>query len=153
MIKNEKKNRMIIDIWTFNKIIMFDVWSLLLQAEIIVLLRDKKYISTINCFKSFHQWRVKRNHRHRLTISSHRDQKIWNVAVMKYKNFVVYIQRFINLILREQWTFAKIYINDIIVFSNIFEKHVEHLKTIFKILTFKRISVLFIKRFLCYSSI
>ena len=55
---------------------MFDVYSLLLQAEIIVLLRNKKYILIINCFKFFHQWRVKRNHRHRLTVLSHRDPKV-----------------------------------------------------------------------------
>ena len=46
---------MIIDIQTLNKIIMFDAYLLLLQTEIIVLLRNKKYISIINCFKFFHQ--------------------------------------------------------------------------------------------------
>ena len=153
IINDEKKYRMIIDIWILNKIIVFDVYSLLLQAEIIILLWNKKYISIINCSKFFHQWRVKQNHRHRLTVSSHRDQEVWNVAVMKYKNFAAYVQRFINFILWKQWAFARIYINDIIIFSNIFEKHVEHLWTIFKILTFKWISISFIKSFLCYSSI
>ena len=96
---------------------------------------------------------LKWDHRHRFIISSYQSQKIWNVAIMKYKNFVVYIQCFIDFILWKQWTFAKIYINDIIIFSNIFEEHVEHLWTIFKILVFKRISVLFIKSFFCYSLI
>ena len=117
------------------------------------MLWNKKYILIINCSKFFHQWRIKWDHRHHFTVSSHRDQKVWNVTVIKYKNFVVYVQRLIDLILRKQWAFAKVYINDIIIFSNIFEKHVEHLRTIFKILAFKRISVLFIKSFLCYSSI
>ena len=107
----------------------------------------------INYFKFFHQWRIKRNHRHHFTVSSHWDQKVWNVAIMKYKNFVVYVQRFIDFILRKQWVFIKIYINNISIFSNIFEKHVEHLWTIFKIFAFKWINVSFIKNFLCYSSI
>ena len=153
MINDEKKNQMIIDIQTLNKIIMFDVYSLFLQTKIIVLLWNKKYISMINCSKFFHQWRIKWDHKHRFTVSSHRGQKVWNVAVMKYKNFVIYVQRFIYFILWNQWTFVKIYINDIIIFSKIFEKHVEHLKTIFKILIFKWISVSFIKSFLCYSPI
>ena len=91
MINDEKKGQMVINIQTLNKIIMFDAYSLLLQTEIIVLLRNKKYILIIDCFKFFHQWRVKRDHKHRLIISSHWDQKVWNLAVMKYKNFVVYI--------------------------------------------------------------
>ena len=153
MINDEKKNRMVIDIWTLNKIIMSDAYSLSLQTEIIVLLRSKKYILTIDCSKFFHQWRVKRDHRHRLTVSSHRNQKVWNVAIMKYKNSAVYVQRLIDFILRKQRAFAKIYINDIVIFLNIFEEHVEHLRAIFKILAFKRISVSFIKSFLCYSSI
>ena len=153
MINDEKKNQMIIDIQTLNKIIMFDVYLLLLQTEIIALLRNKKYISIIDCFKFFHQWRIKWNHKHHFIISSHQNQEIWNVVVMKYKNSVVYIQRLIDFILWKQWAFVKIYIDDIVIFLNIFEKHVEHLWTIFKILTFKWINVLFIKSFLCYSSI
>ena len=153
IINDEKKNWMVIDIQTLYKIIMFDVYSLLLQTEIIVLLRSKKYILIINCSKFFHQWRVKRDLRHHFTVSSHWGQNVWNVAVMKYKNFIIYIQRLIDLILWKQRAFVKIYINDIIIFSNIFEEHVEHLWTIFKTLAFKRISVSFIKSFLCYSSI
>ena len=153
MINDEKKNQMIIDIQTLNKIIMFDVYILSLKKEIIILLWNKKYILIINCFKFFHQWWIKWNHKHHFTISSHQNQKVWNIAIMKYKNFVIYIQRFIDFILWKQRTFAKIYINNIIIFSNIFEKHVEHLQTIFKILIFKWINILFIKSFLCYSSI
>ena len=153
MINDEKKNWMIIDIQTLNKIIIFDDYSLLLQTKIIVLLWNKKYISIINCFKFFHQWRVKRDHRHCFTILSHWGQEVWNVVVIKYKNSAAYIQRLIDFILWKQWAFVKIYINDIIIFSNIFKKHVEHLWTVFKILTFKQISVSFIKNFLCYSSI
>ena len=54
MINDEKKNQMIIDIQTLNKIIMFDVYLLSLQTEIITLLRNKKYILIINCFKFFY---------------------------------------------------------------------------------------------------
>ena len=127
IINDEKKNWMIIDIWTLNKIIMFNVYLLLLQTKIIALLRSKKYILIIDYFKFFYQWRVKWDHKHRFIVSSHWNQKVWNVAIMKYKNFAVYVQRFIDFILREQRAFARIYIDDIIIFSNIFEEHVEHL--------------------------
>ena len=132
---------------------MFDAYLLLLQTEIIILLRDKKYILIINCFKFFYQWWVKWNHRHCFIVSSHWNQKVWNVAIMKYKNSVIYVQRLIDFILWKHWVFARIYINNIIIFSNIFKKHVEHLWTIFKIFAFKWINVSFIKSFLCYSSI
>jgi hypothetical protein len=58
-----------------------------------------------------------------------------------------------DIILRLHRQFARYYVDDIIIFSKIFEKHIEYLNTIFKL--FNRIGITFgdPKIYLDYSSI
>ena len=88
--------------------------------------------------------------RHKLIIINHRKSKQWNVTIMKYRNSFAYVQRQINIILRKFRNFAIIYVNDIVVFFNFFEKHVKHFNKIFAL--FKRMNIVlkFIKRILNY---
>ena len=50
--------------------------------------------------------------------------------MMKFKNSFLYVQRRIDFIFRNFREFARVYVNDIVVFFNIFEKHMIHLHSI-----------------------
>ena len=50
---------------------------------------------------------------------SHRNQKSFNVVVMKYKNSLVYVQRQIDRLFRAYRKFVKTYVDDIVIFSRI----------------------------------
>ena len=61
----------------------------------------------------------------------HREQKQFNVIVMKFKNSSFYVQRQIDAFLRIYRVFARVYINDIIIFSHILKKYISHLHVVF----------------------
>ena len=70
---------------------------------------------------------------------------------MKFKNNFVYVQRKIDAILRIYRVFAKIYVDDIVVFNRILKKHLNYLRQIFQLLNFYDIRLSSKKSFLNYS--
>ena len=152
-IKNERKERVVINIKNLNVITQSNAYFFSLQSNIIILVRKCSFISIIDCFNFFYQWRVHFSNKHKFTIVNHREQKSFNVAIMNYKNSLAYVQRQINQLLRQQKRFAKIYVNDIVVFFKIKKKHERHLREIFEILTENNISIKSIKIFIDYPSI
>ena len=84
---------------------------------------------------------------------THRDQEISNVPVMKFRNFSAYVQRQIDRIFRSSQTFAKIYIDDIVIFSKTLKEYLQHLRCVFDIFKINNISIKFSKLFIEDSSI
>ena len=111
----KRKNRVVVDIRTLNAIFLFDFISLSLQSENIQTVHNCTFISTIDCINFFYQWCIHSQNRHKMTIVNHRDQKIFNVAIMKYKNSSIYVQRQIDRILRFCRIFVRTYIDDVVV--------------------------------------
>ena len=148
---DERKSRAIINIRELNVITQSNVYSLSLQSDIIVVVRDCKYISIIDCSAFFYQWRVHSNDRHKLTVINHCDQKSFNVTIMKYKNSSTYVQRQIDRFFRKLRKFVKAYVDDIVIFSRIKVEHETHLRDVFKILIESNISIKSTKTFLNYS--
>ena len=92
-INDKKKNRFVVNIRDFNAIIQSNVYFLSLQFDIISIVLECQYIIVLNCSIFFYQWRIHSDDRHKLTVITHRDQENFNVIVMNYKNFFVYVQR------------------------------------------------------------
>ena len=115
--------------------------------------RDCGYISVIDCFAFFYQWRVHLSNRHKLTVVSHRDQESFNVAVMRFKNSSAYVQRQIDRLLRQHRSYARAYVNDIVVFFRSKKEHEKHLRAVFSVLKDNNISIKLIKTFIDYLSV
>lgn len=148
-----RKGRVVVDIRALNSITVPDAYPVPSQTEILAELRGATYISTVDCAAFFHQWSVKPEHQHRLTVASHRGQERFNVAVMSYKNSVAYVQRRINTLLWSHRGYARAYVDDIVIFSKSLNEHVAHLQAVFTTLTERRI-ILFPKQsFIGYPSI
>ena len=150
IVNDEKKNRIIIDIRKLNAITQSDAYSLFLQSDIIAVVRDCSFISVINAFVFFYQWRVHSKNRHKLIVVIHRNQESFNVAMMNYKNSLIYVQRQINRLLRRFRQFFKIYVDDIVIFFKTTTKHVAHLRSVFDMLRNNNIFIKFSKAFLKY---
>ncbi len=153
MSNDERKKRVVIDIRDLHKIVEFDSYSMSLQTNIISAVADSKYISMIDAAAFFYQFRVKTADRHKLTIVSHREQKYFFVALMSFKNSFAYAQRRIDIILRNIKRFCRVFIDDIIIFSNTLKEHIEHLSTMFQRLLDYDIKLNSCKAFLNFSSV
>ena len=129
------------------------MYSLSLQIEIISIVRECNYISIIDYFVFFYQWKMHSKYRHKFIVVIHREQKSFNVAIINYKNSSIYVQRQINRLFRAFRYFARIYVDDIIIFSKTKKKHETHLREIFVVLTKNNIFIKFTKTFFDYSLI
>ena len=113
---SKRKNKMIIDIKNFNKIFMFDAYSMTLQIDVITTVFDCFFISIMNCASFFHQWLVQLTNRYKLIVVNYWKSKQWNVVVMKYRNSQIYVQKQIDKLLYEYKHFVKTYVDDVIIF-------------------------------------
>ena len=148
-----RKGRVVVDIRALNKITMPDVYPVPSQAEILALIRNASYISTVDAVSFFYQWRVNPAHRHRLTVASHRGQESFKVPVMGYRNSPAYVQRMIDRILRPYRHFCRAYIDDIVIFSSSLVEYIQHLEQVFKALIIMNIRLSPRKSFLGYLSV
>ena len=136
-----------------NVMTMLNVYSLFLQTDIIAVVKNCFFISMIDCAEFFYQWRIHFSDRYKLTMINHRDQEFFNVAVMNYRNFFSYVQRQIDRVLRSCRAFARVYIDDVIIFFKIKENHLFHLKKMFQIFRKFNIFIKSFKTFLIYFSV
>ena len=147
------KGRVVIDIRALNKITVPDAYPIPVQSEILALLFGCPYISTVDCASFFYQFLVKRKHRHRLTVATHRGQETFNCALMGYRNSPAYVQRMIDRVLRKHRAYARAYIDDIVIFSHSLEEHLQHLRAVFAELLKFNICLSPKKSFLGYPSV
>ena len=124
-----------------------------LQFDITSSIIDCQYIFVFDATKFFHQWLIKFANRHKLRIISHKNQKQFNVTIMKFKNSSFYVQRKINNLLRVFRVFARAYVNDIVIFNHTLKKHFVHLHQIFQLFEFYDINFSFKNFFFDYFTI
>jgi Reverse transcriptase (RNA-dependent DNA polymerase) len=102
-------------------------------AESLSLLHGAKYISCLDANKGFHQVRLAPSSQPMTAFSTHRGLFEYHRMPFALKNapaiFQSIMDRILHSELREGW--ARVYIDDIIVFSPTFELHVGHLRRIF----------------------
>ena len=136
----QRKNRVIVNIRNLNKIIEFDAYSMSFQSDIISCVQNCKYILIMNCASFFHQWRIAEKNRHKLIVIIHRKFEQWNVIVMNWKNSPAYVQKKMNDLLKN-YSYARTYINDVVIFNNTLNEHLLHLKNIFNL--FEKWNIIF----------
>ena len=152
-INEKRRNRTIVDIRDLNDLIVFDAYFVSSQSDIINELRDCTHILVLNVSFFFYQWRIHSDDTYKLTIVTHRDQEIFLVSVMSCRNSIAYVQRQMNTLLRQFQSFAKIYIDDIMIRSKSLNEHIFHLRQIFLLFVKKNIDLNSIKIFLSYSKV
>ena len=141
------------NICSLNTITLSDVYFISLQIDIIQVVDECQFISIIDCAEFFYQWRIHSTNKLKLIVVSHREQEIFNVIVMRFRNLSFYVQRQINRVLRSYKDFSKAYIDDIVIFFKTEQKHIDHLQKIFNVLTDNNIVVNSFKTCFEFSSI
>ena len=84
------------------------------------------------CLKIFLSVNRQKKNRYKQTIIIYRNQKQFNVTIMKFKKFFAYVQKQTDFMLKNFRDFVKIYINDIVFFSTFLNQHIKHLNKNFQ---------------------
>ena len=147
---SKRKSKIVVDIRDFNKIIQFDVYFMQLQFDLIFVVVECIYINIFDCTSFFHQWLIKITNRHKLIVVTHRDNEQWNVTIMRFRNNSIYVQRKIDNIFRAYRAFARVYVNDIVMFNHFLKKHLRHFNQIFSLFVKLNITLKFFKTYLKY---
>ena len=121
-----------------------------LQFNIISIVQSCLYIIIVNCNEFFYQWRIRVNNKSKLIVVSYCDNEYFNIIIMNFRNLLIYVQRKIDQLLRKYCVFARIYINDVIIFHKILKKHILYLTIIFELFIKLRINLKFFKTYLSF---
>ncbi|KAF9250467.1 hypothetical protein DTO013E5_5507 [Penicillium roqueforti] len=130
----ERKGRAVVDLRPLNKEVVRDIYPIPTMDDILLLTQGKKFITVLDASKFFYQWRVRREHRGRICVVSHRGQEKFHVAIMGFCNSVPYVQRQMDLLLKEFVEFCRAYLDDLVTASDTFDEHVEHLTLVLDVL-------------------
>ena len=85
------KSKTIIDIRDLNAISITNLYSLLLQEDIIIKLQDCFYIIVVDSSNQFYQFLIKKKYRDCFTIIFYKKKEQSNVAFINFKELVLYI--------------------------------------------------------------
>ena len=69
---------------------------------------------------------------------------------MSFRNSLIYVQKKIDQLLREYRVFARVYVNDVIIFNKILKKYIQYLIIIFSLFIKLRINFKLIKTYLSF---
>jgi uncharacterized membrane protein len=75
------------------------------------------------------------------------------VFLIGFKNSLLYIQRFIDRLLKDYCEFCYVFIDDIVIFSNTYKEYIQYLYSIFSLFSKKNINLSLEKSFIGYPSI
>ena len=128
IIYHNSKLRMVIDLWKFNERVIPDEFPLPKQEDTIQALNGSQWLTTLDALSGFTQLTMSDSAVENLPFQMH--QGLWQYCRMlfSYCNGPAVFQRVMqNVPAPFLWIFALVYIDDIIMFSLTFNKHLTHL--------------------------
>jgi transposase InsO family protein len=130
MIYRKDKPRMVVDYRALNTYTVADRYPLPRIQESLNMLAGAKYISALDANKGFHQIPIVAASQKYTAFATHQGLFEYNRMPFGLKNAPATFQRAMDDIfhaeLREGW--LRVYIDDILIYSPTFEKHLEHLR-------------------------
>ena len=137
IVWQKEKPRFCVDLREVNSKTEIDRYPIPRQDNIFARLKGAKYMSTLDAFVGYHQVELEEESRH-LTAFITEDDGLWEYLRVPFglKNAPAFFQRCIDEILGNyRWDFVLAYIDDIVIFSNTFEEHLDHVAKVLDITT------------------
>ena len=133
--KKEGEMRFCIDYRQLNKATVKDRYPLPRIDDTIDALHGAQYFSTLDLFSGYWQIEIDEADKHKTAFICEYGQYEFNRMPFGLTNAPATFQRLMNKILKPVlYTSALVYLDDIIVFSNTLDDHIQHLETVFKLL-------------------
>ena len=145
--KKDGTRRFAVDFRALNDMTVPDVTPLPAVDDMLQHLQGSKVFSKIDATAFFWQFRIKEADRHKAAMVTPLGHFDWRVVPFGLTNAPAHAMRSISTVLQAYlYKFCMVLLDDIIVYSNSVEEHLEHLRLIFEALELAKI---FIKRKKC----
>ena len=126
--------RFCVDYRKLNRVARFDAYPMPRIEELIDTVGPARVISTLDLAKGYWQIPVYEGSRDKTAFTIPFGLYEFNVMPFGLHSAPATFQRMINLVLRDCWSFARAYIDDIVVYSGSWEEHLDHPHKVLKCL-------------------
>jgi len=127
------KPRFCVDYRQLNTRIKHDEYPLPRQSDILNTLTGSNWLSTFDALSGFNQMEIKEEDRERTAFRSHRGLYQFIRVPFGIQSGPTCFQRIMNETLAAWlWIFVLVYIDDIVVFSKLFQEHLDHIDIVLK---------------------
>ncbi|GFU81436.1 retrovirus-related Pol polyprotein from transposon 297 [Trichonephila clavipes] len=94
--------------------------------------REEKFITVLDMLKGYWSIPMEDSSKHLTAFRTHRGQYQWNVLPFGLRNAAATYQRAMSKVVQTISDFACAYIDDLAIFSDTWEEHLNHLEEVFK---------------------
>jgi hypothetical protein len=129
LVKQNGKWRFCVDFRLLNEVTVGDSYPMLWADYVFSAMGGKRFFSTLDCLKGYHQLKLDQKDRWKSAFITHRGLYQFKRLPFGLKNAPAIYQRFMEQLLGSlRWTAALVYIDDVIVYSETWPEHMAHLR-------------------------
>ncbi|GFW57912.1 hypothetical protein TNCV_1418591 [Trichonephila clavipes] len=121
-----------IDFRSLNALTVPDTYPMQNMMELNFLVGKKKFITVLDMLKGYWSIPMEDSSKHLTAFRTHRGQYQWNVLPFGLRNAAATYQRAMSKVVQTISDFACAYIDDLAIFSDRWEEHLNHLQEVFK---------------------
>ncbi|GFX30745.1 hypothetical protein TNCV_1181231 [Trichonephila clavipes] len=130
--KKDGKIRLCIDLRSLNALTVPDACPMQNMMELNFLVGKKKFITVLDMLNGYWSIPMEDSSKHLTSFRTHRGQYRWNVLPFGLRNAAATYQRAMSKVVQTISDFACAYIDDIAIFSDTWEEHLNQLEEVFK---------------------
>ncbi|GFV71193.1 retrovirus-related Pol polyprotein from transposon 297 [Trichonephila clavipes] len=130
--KKDGTIRLCIDFRSLNALTIPDAYPMQNMMELNFLVGKKKFITVLHMLKEYWSVPMEDSSKHLTAFRTHRRQYQWNVLPFGLRNAAATYQRAMSKVFQTISDFACAYIDDLALFSDMWEEHLNHLEEVFK---------------------
>jgi hypothetical protein len=129
LVKQNGKWRFCVDFRLLKEVTVGDSYSMLRADYVFSAMGGKRFFSTLDCLKGYHQLELDESDRWKSAFITYRGLYQFKRLPFGLKNAPAIYQRFMDQLLGSlHWTAVLVYINDVIVYSQSWPEHMNHLR-------------------------
>ncbi|GFS75684.1 retrovirus-related Pol polyprotein from transposon 297 [Trichonephila clavipes] len=130
--KKDGTIRLCIDFRSLNALTVPDAYPMQNMMELNFLVAKKIFITVLDMLKGYWSIPMEDSSKHLTAFRTHRGQYQWNVSQFGLRNTAATYQRAMSKVVQTISDFACAYIDDLAIFSDTWEEHLNHLEEVFK---------------------
>ncbi|GFS47624.1 retrovirus-related Pol polyprotein from transposon 297 [Trichonephila clavipes] len=128
--KKDGTIRLCIDFRSLNALTVPDAYPMQNMMELNFLVGKKKFITLLDMLKEYWSIPMEDSSKHLTAFRTHRGQYQWNVLPFGLRNATATYQRAMSKVVQTISDFACAYIDDLAIFSDTWEEHLNHLEEV-----------------------